>query len=281
MLFWAPAFAGVTAMILCLLAQSLIAFDFNDLDVGKVVSGGAKLAKAAGGLSDRDEIKIGREVAANLAARYGLLEDERKVRYVNLVGRVVVSHCDRKKLPYHFGILRTSEINALAAPGGYIFITQGLLDTLKDESELGGVLAHEVTHVVRQHIVKAIRQANLIGAGQDLASAAGKDVSQFSQLSDFSINLVNNGLSRNDELDADKGGTVLAANAGYDPAGLRRSIERLAARQKADVLLGRFNKTHPPASDRLKAIDNTLRQNHLTDQGQRLTDRFQQTLSRR
>jgi len=257
------------------------AFDLNDIDVGKVVSGGAKLAKAAGGLSDQDEIKLGREVAANLAARYGLVEDAGKARYVNLVGQAVVTQSDRKKIPYHFGILHTSEINALAAPGGYIFITQGLLDTLKDESELGGVLAHEVTHVVRRHIVKAIRQANLIGAGQDLASAAGKDVSQFSQLSDFSINLLSNGLSRGDELDADKGGTILAAKAGYDPAGLRRSIERLAARQKADVLLGRFNKTHPPASDRLKAIDKTLRRNHLTAQGQRLADRFQQTLSSR
>jgi predicted Zn-dependent protease len=251
-----------------------LAFDFNNLDVGKVVSGGAKLAQAVGGLSDEDEITVGREVAANLAARYGLVEDAGKLRYVNLVGEAVVSLCDRKKIPYHFGILHTSEINALAAPGGYIFITQGLLDTLKDESELGGVLAHEVTHVVQKHIVKAIRQANLLEAGQDLASAAGKDVSKYSQLSDFSINLLSNGLSRDDELDADKGGTILAAKAGYDPAGLRRSIERLAARQKADVLLGRFNKTHPPSSDRLRAIDKTLQQNHLTDPGRRLAERF-------
>ena len=260
------------------LAGASSAFDFNDLDVGKAVSGGAKLVQAAGGLSDADEIKVGREVAANLAARYGLVEDIGKVRYVNLVGQAVVSRCDRKKIAYHFGILHTSEINALAAPGGYIFITQGLLDTLKDESELAGVLAHEVTHVVRRHIVKAIRQANLIGAGQDLAAAAGKDVSQFSQLSDFSINLLSNGLSRGDELDADKGGTILAAKVGYDPAGLRRSIERLAARQKADVLLGRFNKTHPPASARLAAIDKTLKQNHLSGAGQRLADRFKKGL---
>jgi predicted Zn-dependent protease len=260
------------------LARWSCAFDFNDLDVGKVVSGSAKLTKAVGGLSDEDEIKVGREVAANLAARYGLVEDPVKVRYVNLVGRAVVSRCDRKTILYYFGILRTSEINALAAPGGYIFVTQGLLSTLKDESELGGVLAHEVTHVVRRHIVKAIRQANLVGAGQDLASAAGKDVSQYSQLSDFSLNLLSNGLSRDDELDADRGGTILAAKVGYDPTGLRRSIERLAAKQQTDVLLGRFNKTHPPSPDRLKLIDKTLQQNHLTDKGQRLANRFKKNL---
>src|ERR1039457_2033269 len=142
MLFWAPAFAGATALALFIFPGPLSAFDLNDLDVGKVVSGGAKLAKAAGGLSDQDEISVGREVSANLAARYGLVEDLSEARYVNLVGQAVVSRCDRKKIPYHFGILRASEINALAAPGGYIFVTQGLLATLKDESELAGILAH-------------------------------------------------------------------------------------------------------------------------------------------
>jgi len=265
----------------CVLSFPGRAFDLNDLDVGKVVSGGAKLVKAVGGLSDADEIKVGREVAANLAARYGLVEDPVKVKYVNLVGQAVVSHCDRKKIPYHFGILHTSEINALAAPGGYIFITQGLLDTLKDESELAGVLAHEVTHVVRRHIVKAIRKANLLGAGEDLASAAGKDVSKYSQLSDFSINLLSNGLSRSDELEADKGGTILAASVGYDPKGLRRSIERLAAKQQAEVLLSRFNKTHPAAKERLTAIDQTLRQNGLSNEGRQLAERFQAHLAKK
>jgi predicted Zn-dependent protease len=269
----------VLSSLLLLSGSILLAFDFSNVDVSKVVSGGTKLTKAVGGLSDDDEIKVGREVAANLAARYGLVEDAAKVRYVNLVGQAIVSHSDRKKIPYHFAILHTSEINALAAPGGYIFITQGLLNTLKDESELAGVLAHEVTHVVNRHIVKAIRQSNLVGAGQDLAAAAGKDMSQYSQLSDFSINLLSNGLSRTDELDADKGGTILAASVGYDPKGLRRSIERLAAKQQADVLLGHFNKTHPPSRDRLKVIDQTLHQNHLSGPGQSLADRFQKNLN--
>jgi beta-barrel assembly-enhancing protease len=262
------------SLLLFFFAINASAFDFNDLDVSKVVSGGAKLAKAAGGLSDAEEIKTGREVAANLAARYGLVEDSAKVRYVNLVGQAVVRHSDRKTIPYHFGILHTSEINALAAPGGYIFITQGLLDTLKDESELAGVLAHEVTHVIRRHIVKAIRQADLVGAGQDLASAAGKNVSQYAQLSDFSINLLSKGLSRDDELEADKFGTILAAAAGYDPRGLRRSIATLAGQQKAGVMLAQFNKTHPASDQRLRMIDRTLEDNHLSEAGQRLPERF-------
>src|SRR5262249_13200644 len=129
--------------------SSVRAFDLSNVDLDKVVLGGTKLAKAAEGVSDEEEIKIGRDVAANLAARYGIVEDAAKVKYVNLVGQAVVRQCYRKKIPYHFAILHTAEINALAAPGGYIFITQGLLESLKDESELAGVLAHEVTHVVQ------------------------------------------------------------------------------------------------------------------------------------
>ena len=146
----------------------------------KVVSGGTKLTKAAGGLSDEEEIQLGREVAANLAARYHLVEDAAKVSLCESCGASDCKPLRSQKIPYHFGILHTAEINALAAPGGYVFITEGLLESLKDESELAGVLAHEVTHITRQHIVKAIRQANLLEGGQDLASAAGKDVSPYS-----------------------------------------------------------------------------------------------------
>ena len=274
--------AGMTVIIvlsIVIVSVQVFAFDLGDLDMQKVVSGGSKLAKAAGGMSDEEEIQIGREVAANLAARYHLVEDAAKVHYVNVVGQAIVNHCDRKKIPYHFGILHTAEINALAAPGGYVFITQGLLETLKDESELAGVLAHEVTHITRQHIVKAIRQANLLEGGQDLASATGKDMSQYSQLSDFSVTLLSKGLSRDDELEADKLGTILAAKAGYDAYGLRRSIEALQANEKADLFLAHFNKTHPPAADRLKVIDQAIHKNHLPTTGQRLPERFAKRLA--
>lgn len=256
------------------LTVPLPALDFNNLDVGKVVSGTSKLVKATQGLTDQEEIQIGRDVSAALATKYGFVEDEASVRYVNLVGQALVRNCDRKKIPYHFAILRVSEINAMAAPGGYVFITQGLLDSLKDESELAGVLAHEISHVTRQHIVKAIRQANLLEAGEDFASASGRDVERFGQLGDFSVNLLSKGLSREDELEADKLGTLLAARTGYDAAGLRRSIESLKTDEKSQLLLSHFNKTHPSAPERLKTIDQTIIGNKLPSGGRQNAERF-------
>jgi len=157
-----------------------------------------------------------------------------------------------------------------------VFLTEGLLATLKDESELAGVLAHEISHVTRQHIVKAIRQANLLEAGQDLASAAGKDIDKYAKVTDFSINILSKGLSREDELDADKHGTLLAARTGYDAKGLYRSIETLTARKQDEVFLARFGKTHPPASDRLVLIDRVIANSSLSASGAQLPDRFQQ-----
>jgi len=260
--------------ILCLLPCGLsFAFDFNDLDVNKVVSGSAKLVKAAVGISDEEEIKIGRDVAANLAARYGLDEDPVKLHYLNLVGQVVAHRCSRNDIPYHFGILKSSEINAMATPGGYIFVTDGLLSFVQDESELAGVLAHEISHVTQKHIVKAIRQANLVGAGSDAASAAGKDVSQYGKLSDFTIQLLSKGLSRDDELEADALGTTLAAQVGYEVNGLRRTVERLGKKESGNAALARFNKTHPAAKDRLQVIDQAIYRHELMG-GQRLAERF-------
>jgi predicted Zn-dependent protease len=139
------------------------------------------------------------------------------------------------------------------------------------------VLAHEISHVTQRHIVKAIRKANLVGAGEDLAAAASKDAAKFGQLSDFSIHMLDNGLSRGDELEADKLGTALAAKVGYNASGLRDVVKRLGEKEAKSSTLAHFNKTHPPAADRLKVIDQAIAVNHLSDAGPHLAERFHKT----
>ncbi len=264
--------------LLALLGSPLLSWDLQNMDWQKAASGTHKLVKAAAGMSDAEEIKLGRQVAANLAARYGLVEDPQPLGYLNRVGLAVAQHSARAKLPFHFGILKSPEFNAFATPGGYIFITQGLLTFLQDEAELAGVLAHEISHVTERHIVKAIRQANLIGAGQDLASAAGHDTQVWGPLTDFSVNMLEKGYSRKDELEADHEGTLLAVQAGYDPRGLHDSVARLGLLKGAEALLGRFSSTHPPAADRVKEINKALKK--IKDASDiRLADRYAKNLS--
>jgi predicted Zn-dependent protease len=255
-------------------------WDWSNVDVDKAASGGMKLFKAATGMSDADEIKLGREVAANLAARYGISSDAAKLRYVNLVGQTLAARSSRAKLPYHFGILKTPEFNAFAAPGGYIFVTEGLLAGLNDEAELAGVLAHEISHVTERHVAKAVREANLFGAGKDLTAAMSHDPQAWGALSDFSIQLMDKGFSRKDELEADRLGSQLAGRAGYDPRGLRDSVERLSQTRAKDGALARFNGTHPAPADRLKAIDEALKKAAPSGEPIRLADRYMKNLPR-
>jgi predicted Zn-dependent protease len=266
---------GTWAAVLSLTAAASWGWDLSNMDLEKAASGGVKLIKAASSLSDSDEMRLGRDVAANLAARYGLVENSPRVTYLNLVGQAIARRSSRPKLPFHFGILKTPEFNAFAAPGGYIFVTEGLLSGLKDEAELAGVLAHEVSHVTERHIVKAIRDANLFGAGKDFAAAAGHDPQAWGTLSDFSIHLLDHGLSRKDELEADRLGTQLAGKTGYDPRGLRDSIERLSQIREKDAALSRFNATHPQPAERLKVIDEVLKKEPSGSDLPRLAERFQ------
>jgi len=103
-----------------------------------------------------EEVRFGREVAARVIARYGLYENLQLMKYVNLVGKVLAMSTNRPELEFRFAVLNTDEINAYAAPGGYIFVTRGALAKMRDEAELAGVLAHEIGHVVEKHVVKEL-----------------------------------------------------------------------------------------------------------------------------
>ena len=209
-----------------------------------------------------EEIRFGREVAARLIGRYGLYNNDPLTKYVNLVGLSLAANSNRPELKYYFAVLNTSEINAYAAPGGYIFITKGAIDKMQDESELAGVIAHEMGHINGKHVVKELDikategsatagLARLIGGGTESARLA------FSKAVDQAMDtLFKTGYKREDEMQADKGSVMLCAVAGYDPAGLIRYFERLsAAKGKSTEVL---DKTHPAYDTRIILLKDTI-----------------------
>lgn len=209
-----------------------------------------------------EEVRFGREVAARLLGRYGLNNEDRLTTYVNLVGQSLATNSNRPELQYHFAVLNTSEINAYAAPGGYVFITKGAIDKMQDESELAGVIAHEMGHINGKHVVKeldikategsaAAGLARLIGGGTESARIA------FSKAVDKAMDtLFTTGYKREDEIQADKGSVMQCAVTGYDPAGLVRYFERIgAAKGKPTEVL---DKTHPPYDARITLMKETI-----------------------
>ena len=123
----------------------------RDFDFEKALSIAQKARQASRTIEEPEEISMGSGIAANLLGTSPLLADDKVQQYVNHVGRWVSLHTERPDLPWKFGILASTDINAFATPGGTIFITRGLLQKLNNESELAGVLAHEMVHVLRKH----------------------------------------------------------------------------------------------------------------------------------
>ena len=209
-------------------------------------------------IDEAREIEIGRQLAAVLLGSKPMHADAALQRYVNQLGRWIALQSGRPKLPWTFTVLDDPGFNAFAAPGGFVFITQGLVDRV-DEAELAGILAHEITHVTDRHHLHALRQkaragafTQVIGSHVRTSNAVGSLVSQ--QLLNLVRNLYSSGLDRQDEFDADRHGVVLAARAGFDPYGLPGVLQQLRAQAPDDPLFSLSLSTHPPAQHRLDAL---------------------------
>ncbi|HEY7530713.1 MAG TPA: M48 family metalloprotease [Gemmatimonadota bacterium] len=227
----------------------------------KLLEAGEKAAEVAGKagavlpIGAEEETAIGRGVAATLAGYYTLDRDSALTAYVNLVGLAVAASDPRPDVRYRFGVLGTDQVNAMATPGGYVFVTRGALALMESEAELAGVLAHEVGHVNEKHVVEEIQDRARTELGTELAGKAlNADPEALDKVVGLGTNVLFLGLSREDELEADSLGVVYASRAGYDPAGLGAFVRKLEANESRP-LLKQLGATHPKPADRLKLID--------------------------
>ena len=228
------------------------------------------------------EIVFGRELSARILGRYQLYDYKKLTLYINLVGKGVAQYAGRPEIEFRFAVLDTDIINAFAAPGGYIFITKGALKIMEDEAELSAVLAHEIAHVTERHIVQELNikgtedspaagLARILGGGTETMRVV------FTQMVDKAVEILfEKGLKRQDELNSDRIATITAANAGYDPAALKRYFEKISNREeKTEILTG----THPSFGERIDNIDSFLTKNQLSDKKQPfLKERFNENV---
>jgi predicted Zn-dependent protease len=228
---------------------------------------GEGVVQAATPLTEEQEYYLGRGVAAAILGRYKPLKNDTVQRYVNVVGRTVAAFSDRPDTfkGYRFLVLDSNEVNAMAAPSGFIFITRGLLRNLKSEDELAGVLAHEVAHVVNADGVNAISSSKLTKAvalvGKEvLASQGPAELAEITDLFSESVDevvetLVTSGYSRSQEYDADEYARELLLRAGYDPDALARSLQTLENVSASAEGLGGWYSTHPAPKKRREELE--------------------------
>lgn len=245
---------------------SAYAFDFNQefnkvlkenlqKQVGENPGAAANVVSGLIGTSQEEEIAIGRQIAGNLLGASPLVKDKLLQKYINNVGRWVASQSERPDLPWHFGVIDSNDINAFAAPGGYIFVTRGLYLQLQNEAALAGVLAHEIGHVIRQHHLKILQQSSLVDlGGQALARQAGNN-EKVQQLIGSGAEVVARSLDKKAEFEADSIAVVLSARAGYDPFSFPEVLQGIGHIAKGDNSVELLFKTHPHPDERIEQLN--------------------------
>jgi predicted Zn-dependent protease len=155
-------------------------------------------------------------------------------------------------------VIRSDDVNAFAAPGGYVFVTLGLYRLLQNEADLAGVLGHEVGHVIRKHHLKLLQQSKLVDLGGKALSkqAGGNDKVQ--QLIGSGAEIVARGLDKDAEFEADRIGVVLATRAGYDAYGLPAVLQQIGHISGDQGSVALLFKTHPLPDDRLAKLDSAM-----------------------
>jgi predicted Zn-dependent protease len=229
----------------------------GNFDIGGIVS---NLTKATAETSEADEIRIGQEFAATLLGAKPLAADARLQRYVNALGRWLALQTERPDLPWTFGVLDDAGFNAFATPGGYIFVTRGLVTRMRNEAELAGVLAHEIGHVLKKHHLNAVQKDAGFALIGDLVSAANKSGNDQAKTAILNMGrkLYTSGLDQGDEFEADRLGVVIAARAGYDAHGLPAVLQMLHAQSAGDDNFSLLFKTHPAPEARIDMLDKLM-----------------------
>jgi predicted Zn-dependent protease len=245
-------------------------------------------------LSDAEETELGFGMTEQFLSSQRLVADPVLQRYVNSVGMWIARQSERHGLPWRFAVIEGEAPNAFAVPGGYVFITRGMLDLVETESELAGVLGHEISHVVRKHHLRwvymnkefsvSIRRAQEgIGKTNPATQALFQQMGQAIQRSIEQMNspVMRANLSKSEEFQADTDGAILAWRAGYEAWGLMAVLQRFEAASRGRYAAGEALAGHPEPLQRFKMLDFGLRTRpEANTLGETLSERFQQAVAR-
>ncbi len=216
-------------------------------------------------MSESKEIQLGYTNDSKIRKQYGVYDNPELQAYVQQVGQKLVAQCHRPGLTYHFTVLDSPDVNAFALPGGYIYITRGILAYLNSEAELAAVLGHEIGHVTARHGVRqytAATATGFVGAIIGVATGIGATQDLFNNV--FG-NAILSGYGRDHELESDRLGAEYLARTGYDPQAMIKVIgvlknqeefekKRAAAEKRQPRIYHGVFASHPSADKRLQEV---------------------------
>ncbi len=230
---------------------------------------GVRSMKATRPLTIGEEQALGHEIAREVFLKYGpRVRDHELNMYINLVGKTVAAKSDRPDMNYHFAILKNQAANAFATPGGYIFVTTGLIDRLNSEAQFAALLGHEIAHVAKMHIVGTILRSSMI---VNTTTPLDQDTEQLRKWAGIASDILfKSGLDKNLEYEADMAAVSYATSAGYNADGLLEFLITLQASDGKNESV--FSRTHPSLSDRMARLKKM--ESPREKPGRNLVDRF-------
>jgi predicted Zn-dependent protease len=198
----------------------------------------------AGAVSLEEEVKLGKEEHAKIISRFGVYRDQELQAYINKVGQRVAAESNREEINYKFTILNDDMINAFALPGGFIYVTRGMLMHMNSESELAAVLGHEVAHVTEKHALRRNARGKGISVLNTVLAAVSGQPALY-ELGNMFGGVLLSGYSREFELEADEVGARYMAKAGYSPKAMLKTIEILKAKDRVEIEQARLENREP------------------------------------
>ncbi|RZA15300.1 MAG: hypothetical protein EOP93_17135 [Lysobacteraceae bacterium] len=229
--------------------------------LGDSVAPGEKLIGKSDQEVGEEELQLGPLIAGRILGAAPLVKDAAVQKRVNLIGRWLASRTSRPELPWTFGVIEDGEVNAFAAPGGYILVTRGLYQLLEGDAEVAAVLGHELSHVVQRDHYEVLRKQELQGAGRDVVMSRVKTgggqvgglARQYIEQNGAAIMLTQ--LDRNAEYRADQAAGVYLARAGANPLAFYAVLQKMTSLGSTSPRLTQLYRTHPPLDKRLDALD--------------------------
>ncbi|HEY9767301.1 MAG TPA: M48 family metallopeptidase [Coleofasciculaceae cyanobacterium] len=214
------------------------------IDIIDAIQGAVQYIQVSN-ISDEQEVAIGQQTNEQVLSQYQLYDNPQIQEYVSNLGQELVSNSDSRNIPFNFQVVASDEVNAFATPGGFVYITTGLLKTAENRAQLASVMAHEIAHINEKHGIKNLKQAV---AARGIASTVGVDTNTLAQIAyQLTVDLPQ---SRSFEYEADSSGLSILEQAGYPAQAFADFLVKLESSGGTPEFL----RTHPSSENRIDAI---------------------------